>query len=173
MHTRKCSRQPVGPSQGKEGEGRPRARSSGGPPLPPSPPPQPPAGPSVWGRGPAGQSHPPGTPCASQRKANKLRAEPREAGPRGWGRGYPGGGGLPAGAGETKGPRPAQRWEQMRAQVPRLRHLQIEDQVVEAFLRDAVVETHCGDGRGRERGKQPGAYPRLPARLRPIQSHGQ
>lgn len=66
-------------------------------------------------------------------------------------RGHQGGGGtggwdpVPLGGeGPAGGPGP---W-------PDAEHLQVEDQVVEAFLRDAVVQTHCGDRRDCEGGAE-------------------
>ena len=63
---------------------------------------------------------------------------------------------------KPRGPVQAQSWEQTRAHEPGLWHLQIEDQVVETFLGDAVMEAHCGNRRGHEQGQQPGAHPHCP-----------
>lgn len=42
-------------------------------------------------------------------------------------------------------------WENVDAPGP-AKHLQVEDQVVEAFLGDAVMQAYCGDRRDREPG---------------------
>lgn len=55
-----------------------------------------------------------------------------------------------------------------REQATGPQNLQIEDQVVEPFLRDAVVQAHCGDRRGLRAGCCPGCLPIHPCHPAPL-----